>query len=68
MTRDLRPLFDPSSVAVVGASDDPVKWGYGLARGALRGAHPHSCTRRSSVRREMPIIAAMSGTGVRVNS
>lgn len=38
MTRDLRPLFDPSSVAVVGASDDPVKWGYGLARGALRGA------------------------------
>jgi acyl-CoA synthetase (NDP forming) len=37
MTRDLRPLFDPRSVAVVGASDDPMKWGYGLARGALRG-------------------------------
>lgn len=38
MTRDLRPLFDPRSVAVVGASADPMKWGYGLARGALRGA------------------------------
>jgi acetate---CoA ligase (ADP-forming) len=30
-------LFDPSSVAVVGASDDPRKWGNWLARGALRG-------------------------------
>jgi acyl-CoA synthetase (NDP forming) len=38
MPRDLRALFDPRSVAVVGASNDPVKWGYGLARGALRGA------------------------------
>jgi acetate---CoA ligase (ADP-forming) len=38
MTRDLTALFDPRSVAVVGASDDPVKWGNWLARGALRGA------------------------------
>ncbi|MEU7897141.1 acetate--CoA ligase family protein [Nonomuraea sp. NPDC049152] len=30
---------DPSSVAVVGASANPAKWGYWLARGALRGAH-----------------------------
>jgi len=30
---------DPRSVAVVGASADPTKWGYWLARGALRGAH-----------------------------
>jgi acetate---CoA ligase (ADP-forming) len=36
--RDLRALFEPESVAVVGASDDPVKWGNWLARGALRGA------------------------------
>jgi acyl-CoA synthetase (NDP forming) len=36
--RDLRALFEPASVAVVGASDDPVKWGNWLARGALRGA------------------------------
>ena len=37
--RDLRPLFAPRSVAVVGASADPAKWGNALARGALRGAH-----------------------------
>lgn len=35
--RDLRPLFDPASVAVVGASEDPRKWGNWLARRALRG-------------------------------
>ncbi|MBA2643033.1 MAG: acetate--CoA ligase family protein [Actinobacteria bacterium] len=39
MTRDLRALFAPRSVAVVGASADPSKWGNVLARGALRGAH-----------------------------
>jgi acetate---CoA ligase (ADP-forming) len=38
MRRDLRALFEPESVAVVGASDDPEKWGNWLARGALRGA------------------------------
>jgi acyl-CoA synthetase (NDP forming) len=38
-SRDLRPLFAPRSVAVVGASADPSKWGNVLARGALRGAH-----------------------------
>ncbi|WP_214316584.1 acetate--CoA ligase family protein [Nonomuraea sediminis] len=32
-------LFDPASVAVVGASANPAKWGYWLARGALRGSH-----------------------------
>lgn len=30
--RDLRALFDPASVAVVGASDDTAKWGYGVAK------------------------------------
>jgi acetate---CoA ligase (ADP-forming) len=39
MARDLRPFFDPRSVAVVGASDDPAKWGNWLGRGALRGEH-----------------------------
>ncbi len=39
MARDLRPLFDPASVAVVGASDDPAKWGNWLGRGALKGEH-----------------------------
>ena len=38
MSRDLRALFDPRSVAILGASNDPLKWGFGLARGALRGA------------------------------
>jgi acyl-CoA synthetase (NDP forming) len=39
MVRDLQPLFAPSSVAVLGASNDPAKWGNWLARGALQGAH-----------------------------
>src|SRR5438552_18747429 len=39
MPRDLTPLFDPGSVAILGASNDPAKWGNWLARGALRGAH-----------------------------
>jgi acyl-CoA synthetase (NDP forming) len=49
--RDLRALFAPASVAVVGASDDPVKWGNWLARGALRAEHRravHLVNRRGS--------------------
>lgn len=38
MTRDLGPLLAPRSVAVVGASDDATKWGFGIARGVLRNA------------------------------
>jgi acetate---CoA ligase (ADP-forming) len=38
VTRDLTPLFDPASVAILGASADPAKWGHWLARGALRGS------------------------------
>jgi acyl-CoA synthetase (NDP forming) len=37
LTRDLGPLFDPRSVAVVGASNTPGKWGYWLGSGALLG-------------------------------
>jgi acetate---CoA ligase (ADP-forming) len=33
----LGALFDPGSVAIVGASDNRQKWGYWLARGALGG-------------------------------
>ncbi|HTP30242.1 MAG TPA: CoA-binding protein, partial [Anaeromyxobacteraceae bacterium] len=36
--RDLRPLFDPSSIAVVGASADPSKWGGDVAARLLRNA------------------------------
>jgi acyl-CoA synthetase (NDP forming) len=39
VSRDLQPLFAPASVAVVGASADPRKWGNWLARRALRGEH-----------------------------
>ena len=35
--RPITALFDPASVAVVGASDDTRKWGNWLAQGALRG-------------------------------
>jgi acetate---CoA ligase (ADP-forming) len=37
VTRDLGALFDPRSVAVLGASNDPAKWGHWLSRGALKG-------------------------------
>jgi acyl-CoA synthetase (NDP forming) len=37
VTRDLRALFDPRSVAVVGASSTPGKWGHWLGKGALLG-------------------------------
>ena len=37
MTRDLGALFDPRSVAILGASAVPGKWGFWLARGAVRG-------------------------------
>jgi acetate---CoA ligase (ADP-forming) len=36
-SRPIDALFDPTSVAVVGASEDPRKWGHWLAQGALRG-------------------------------
>ena len=42
MTRDLRPLFEPRSVAIVGVSADPEKWGHWFARDAARGAHRRS--------------------------
>ena len=34
--RDLRPLYDPESIAILGASDTPGKWGFWLARNALQ--------------------------------
>lgn len=39
LASSLDAFGDPSSVAVVGASDDQAKWGYWLARGALSGSH-----------------------------
>ncbi|MGW7528325.1 acetate--CoA ligase family protein [Streptomyces sp. NPDC054783] len=49
MGRDLSALFDPVSVAVVGASDDPAKYGHAIAAQALRanGRRPvHLVNRR----------------------
>lgn len=40
--RDLTPLFAPRSVVIVGASDTPGKFGYEVARSALRGEHRRS--------------------------
>jgi len=39
VTRDLTPLFEPETLAVVGVSADPGKWGYWFARDAALGAH-----------------------------
>ncbi|MFE2586637.1 acetate--CoA ligase family protein [Streptomyces sp. NPDC059378] len=49
MGRDLSALFDPVSVAVVGASDDPAKYGHAIAAQAVRanGRRPvHLVNRR----------------------
>jgi acyl-CoA synthetase (NDP forming) len=37
--RDLTPLFEPRSLAVVGASADPEKWGHWFARDAAKATH-----------------------------
>lgn len=41
-SRDLRPLFEPRSLAIVGVSADPTKWGYWFARDAVKGLHRRS--------------------------
>ncbi|WP_455361508.1 acetate--CoA ligase family protein [Streptomyces sp. SYSU K21746] len=49
MRRDLTALFDPKSVAVVGASNDPAKYGNAVASQALRAPdrrHVHLVNRR----------------------
>lgn len=61
--RDLRPLFDPHSIAVVGASDDPVKWGNWLAVRALRGEHRravHLVNRRAATVLGRPAHASLT--------
>lgn len=60
---DLSVFTDPRSVAVVGASADPAKWGYWLARGALRGSHRravHLVNARSTVIEGTPSVASLS--------
>ncbi|MEV7520444.1 acetate--CoA ligase family protein [Streptomyces sp. NPDC091371] len=65
MGRDLTALFDPRSVAVVGASDDPAKYGHAVASQALRadGRRPvHLVNRRGGTvlgRQAAPSLAAI---------
>jgi acyl-CoA synthetase (NDP forming) len=37
--RDLTSLFEPETLAIVGVSADPAKWGYWFARDAALGKH-----------------------------
>jgi acyl-CoA synthetase (NDP forming) len=39
VNRDLTSLFEPETLAIVGVSADPAKWGYWFARDAALGAH-----------------------------
>ncbi|MDX6560892.1 MAG: hypothetical protein QOD65_706, partial [Gaiellales bacterium] len=69
--RDLEPLFAPRSVAVLGASTDPSKWGNWLARNALRGAHRrpvHLINRRGGEIDGHPLIASLAGAGGQVET
>ena len=38
-TRDLTSLFNPRSVGVIGASDDPAKWGNMIAKHLITAGH-----------------------------
>ena len=64
--RDLEPLFAPRSVAVLGASTDPNKWGGWLARTALRGAHRrpvHLINRRGGEFDGRPLLTSLAEAG-----
>ncbi|MFI1621317.1 acetate--CoA ligase family protein [Streptomyces lydicus] len=55
-------LFDPRSVAVVGASENPQKWGYWLATGALTGRgrrSVHLVNRRGGRLRGVPFLPSL---------
>jgi acyl-CoA synthetase (NDP forming) len=61
----VRELFAPHSIAIVGASDDPSKWGNWLARQALSGDTPvHLVNARASEvlgRRTVPSLREIPG-------
>ncbi len=66
MGRDLTPLFDPRSVAVVGASDDPAKYGHAVASQALRadGRRPvHLVNRRGGTVLGRPAAPSLAAIG-----
>ena len=39
MERELECIFNPRSVAVVGASHDPIKWGHLMSKGLIEGGY-----------------------------
>ncbi|WP_374772891.1 acetate--CoA ligase family protein [Streptomyces sp. NBC_01310] len=66
MGRDLTALFDPGSVAVVGASDDPAKYGHAVASQALRadGRRPvHLVNRRGGTVLGRPAAPSLAAIG-----
>ncbi|WP_030199817.1 acetate--CoA ligase family protein [Streptomyces sp. NRRL S-87] len=66
MARDLTALFDPRSVAVVGASDDPAKYGHAVAAQALRapGRRPvHLVNRRGGTVLGRPAATSLPQLG-----
>lgn len=66
MHPDLRALFDPRSVAVVGASDDESKWGNWLSTQALRMRHRrrvHLVNRRGAVVHGEPTYRRLADVG-----
>ncbi|MER6313781.1 acetate--CoA ligase family protein [Streptomyces sp. NPDC001581] len=66
MGRDLTALFDPRSVAVVGASDDPAKYGHAVASQALRadGRRPvHLVNRRGGTVLGRPAAPSLAAIG-----
>lgn len=66
MGRDLTALFDPRSVAVVGASDDPAKYGHAVASQALRapGRRPvHLVNRRGGTVLGRTAVTSLTAVG-----
>ncbi|MFB7928202.1 acetate--CoA ligase family protein [Streptomyces sp. NPDC056039] len=66
MGRDLSALFDPVSVAVVGASDDPAKYGHAIAAQAVRagGRRPvHMVNRRGGTVLGRTVAPSLSAIG-----
>jgi acyl-CoA synthetase (NDP forming) len=64
MSRDLTALFDPRAVAVVGASDDPTKYGNWIADRALRGSRPvHLVNRGGRTVLGRPTVASLRDIG-----
>ena len=61
-----RALFDPRSVAVIGASDDTAKWGNNLARHLLSVDHPrtvHLVNRRGGTVLGRPALTSLVDAG-----